>query len=61
MSLEFTLLKNVSSYKIKIERLSLKMQKTLEVRLKGEIPMPKNNIKRKITKKRKKQELPRFF
>jgi len=52
MSLEFSSLKNESCYKIKIEKLSLKNVKVLEVRFEGELPIPKNNIKRKITKKR---------
>jgi len=59
-SLEFNSLKNLSGYKNR-EALAEKCRKALEVRFEGEIPMPKNNIKRKIAKKRKKQELPRFF
>jgi len=53
-------LKNLSGYKNR-EALAEKCRKALEVRFEGDIPMPKNNIKRKIAKKGKKQELPRFF
>ena len=56
-SLEFNSLKNLSGYKNR-EALAEKCKKALEVRFEGEIPMPKNNIKRKIAKKRKSKNYP---
>ena len=58
--LEFTLLKNLSGYNQKVD-LAEKCKRALEARFEGEIPMPKSHIKRRLAKKRKNQELPRFF